>query len=191
MAVFKIARGRRGEGGDDYHSASDKSGGRHVLALGKNLVFSVFVLYLCHIVFFSILGMGWAFGGGSDATITPGVRLASKFRSFKLGASAIHLRAGESVRASYSARIERGAMVMTLRPYPWLSKLGSPWGHSDPIAQSGEGITDVKAPADGWYYVSVSSRNTLTSDEIKARPLFGPRVNATFRYRLSWQVIGG
>jgi hypothetical protein len=134
--------------------------------------------------------MGWIVGGGSDATITPGIRLPIRFRSISWGAPVVYLSSGQTVEVNYAANIERGQFGARLKPIVWLMGIGAQHGYSQEVSNSGAGTLSVQAPDNGWYAVTIGTKSSLSKEELEARPMFGPRVNARLNYRVRWRVLG-
>jgi hypothetical protein len=171
-----------GTRGRDFALAG-RSAARTVVS---RVAFGLFALFVMQVAAGSLAGFGGAFGWGSDATVTPGVRMPTRFRSIAWGGTMLHLREGQRVRVAWSAEIAKGVFVAGLRRR---FDLSTPRAYGPVIATSGDGSAELRAPAAGWYRVTMFTRPTLAPAELKARSVFGPRENARGRYRMSWRVI--
>ncbi len=152
------------------------------------LLFSAMLLFLSHLVFFSVLGMGGMIGTTSNLQIVPGTWEATLHR-LPWGAIWLPLDKGQRVRISYNATIQKGGLHVYLsKSWP----AGMEFSKPVDIYQSGKGETWLTAPADGWYRVKYFPTHKFTSESsrrLRECPLCND-ARESFDISMRWTVAG-
>jgi hypothetical protein len=172
---------------DDEPRGLRVAGQRTASALAKNTTFAVLLLYVCHIAFFQVFGMGGAYGWGRNASAVVGVRLA-RVQTIPWGARFIKLDKGQKLRVVYDTTSGEGGISAYLsRKWP----AGILLSETVRVQENGKGALDLVAPADGWYKVKVTSSEILTPEQRAKRNAspYGPRLSASLGFSVRWHAI--
>jgi hypothetical protein len=171
----------RSDGDYTGHVADAFTSGRK---LGTG-AFIALTLYLCQLLFFAILGMGWSWGSFSRSST---IALSSNFDPVAtIGSKHVQLKAGKALIVRYDVDIEFGRIDF------WLSRswpAGMVYSEHVHVHKTGQGELKIIAPTDGWYHLVVSpstpSHKYLPKDY---NPADWAKYQRRYKssYSLSWQ----